>query len=224
MSNLTLGYWNIRGLAESIRLLLHYLEIEYKEVLYDFGPAPDFKGDSWFNVKYTLGLDYPNIPYLIDGDFKMTESNAILRYICEKYKPELLGETLKERAFVNMAVGVLGDLNSAKGQLMYGGKDCPGNEQFKNTVKNKLSDLNNLLGKNKFLAGEKITYADFLLDEIAESINDLLEPIFDEYPNLKKHFDTICEIPSIKKYRAERKPKPYNGRMAKLGGEVVEKK
>ena len=44
------------------------------------------------------------------------------------------------------------------------------------------------------------------------------------FPNLKKHFDTICEIPSIKKYRAERKPKPYNGRMAKLGGEVVEKK
>ena len=122
MSNLTLGYWNIRGLAESIRLLLHYLEIEYKEVLYDFGPAPDFKMDSWFNVKYTLGLDYPNIPYLIDGDFKMTESNAILRYICEKYKPELLGETLKERAFVNMAVGVLGDLNSAKSKLMYGGK------------------------------------------------------------------------------------------------------
>ena len=91
-------------------------------------------------------------------------------------------------------------------------------------MKNKLSDLNNLLGKNKFLAGEKITYADFLLDEFAESINDLLEPIFNEFPNLKKHFDTICEIPSIKKYRAERKPKPYNGRMAKLGGEVVEKK
>ena len=84
-----LGYWNIRGLAESIRLLFHYLEIDYQEVLYDFGPAPDFNGDSWFNVKYTLGLDYPNIPYLIDGDFKMTESNAILRYICEKYKKQL---------------------------------------------------------------------------------------------------------------------------------------
>lgn len=223
MSQLTLGYWKIRGLAESIRLLLHYLEIEYKEVLYEFGPAPDFSLDSWFSVKYKLGLDYPNIPYLIDGDFKMTESNAILRYICEKYKPELLGETIKEKAYVNMAVGVLADLLSAKAKLMYQGMDCPGNEMFKNTMKNKLNDLNNLLGKNKFLAGEKITYPDFLLDEFAESIHDLIEPIFDQYPNLKRHFETICELPAIKKYRAEREPLPYNGIAAKLGG-VVEKK
>jgi len=223
MSTLTLGYWKIRGLAESIRLLLHYLEIEYKEVLYEFGPAPDFSGESWFKVKYTLGFDYPNIPYLIDGDFKMTESNAILRYICEKYKPELLGENIKEKAFVNMAVGVLSDLNFAKSQLAYQGKNCPGNERFKTTMKNKLNDLNILLGKQKFLAGEKITYPDFVLGEIFESINDLLEPVFEEYKNLKKHFDSLCELTAIKKYRAERENLPYNAAIAKLGG-VVEKK
>ena len=184
MSALVLGYWNIRGLAESIRLLLHYLEVDYKEELYEFGPAPDYNLDSWFKVKYTLGFDYPNLPYLIDGDFKMTESNAILRYISEKYKPELLGTTIKEKAFVNMAVGVLTDLLTAKARLMYQGKDCPGNEQFKKTMKNKLNDLNKMLEKNKFLVGDKITYPDFLMDEITESINELLEPIFDEYRNI----------------------------------------
>ena len=223
MSNLTLGYWKIRGLAEPIRLLLHYLGIDYKEVFYEFGPAPDFNTDAWFSVKYKLDLDYPNVPYLFDGDFKMTESNAILRYICEKYKPEMLGETIKEKAFVNMAVGVLLDLLRAKAQLMYLGKDFPGNEIHKTTMKNKLNDLNTFLGKNKFLAGEKITYVDFVLIEFNESINDLLEPIFDQYPNLKRHFDFISEIPSIKKYRAEREILPYNGRKAKLGG-VIEKK
>ena len=220
MSTLVLGYWNIRGLAESIRLLLHYLEVDYKEDLYEFGPAPDYNLDSLLKVKYTLGFDYPNLPYLIDGDFKMTESNAILRYISEKYKPELLGTTLKEKAFVNMAVGVLTDLFTAKARLMYQGKDCPGNEQFKKTIKNKLNDLNKMLEKNKFLVGDKITYHDFLMDEITESINEFLEPIYDEYPNVKRHFETICELPAIKKYRAERKPKPFNGRTAKLGGVV----
>ena len=119
-----------------------------------------------------------------------------------------------------MAVGVLTDILTAKGKLTYQGKDCPGNEQFKTTIKNKLNDLNNILGRNKFLAGEKITYADFLMDEVTESINELLEPIYDEYPHIKRHFQTICELPAIKKYRAERKPKPYNAVMAKIGGVV----
>ena len=55
----------------------------------------------------------------------MTESNAILRYLCEKQKPEMLGETIKEKVFVNMTVWVLLDLIHAKAQLMYQGKDCP---------------------------------------------------------------------------------------------------
>ena len=119
-----------------------------------------------------------------------------------------------------MAVGVLTDLFTAKARLMYQGKDCPGNEQYKKTMKNKLNDLNKMLEKNKFLVGDKITYPDFLMDEITESINEFLEPIYDEYPNVKRHFETICELPAIKKYRAERKPKPFNGRTAKLGGVV----
>ena len=41
MSTLTLGYWKIRGLAESIRYLLHYLGIEYKEELYECGQPPE---------------------------------------------------------------------------------------------------------------------------------------------------------------------------------------
>ena len=106
---------------------------------------------------------------------------------------------------------------------MYQGKDCPGNEKLEKTMTYKLWDLNKFLIENKFLAGEKITYPDFLLHEITESIHDLLVPILDLYTNLKRHFETISELPAIKKYKAERESLPYNGRSAKLGS-VVEKK
>ena len=72
-----LGYWNIRGLVNPIRLLLGYLEVDFDETLYDPGDP-----ESWFSVKETLGLALPNIPYLFDGDVQVTEHTAIMQYLC----------------------------------------------------------------------------------------------------------------------------------------------
>jgi glutathione S-transferase len=66
MSKLTLGYWYVRGIAQPIRLLLSYSGLEFEEVIYE-------TKEQWFDgVKFNLGLDFPNVPYLIDGDFKLT--------------------------------------------------------------------------------------------------------------------------------------------------------
>ena len=86
-----LGYWKIRGLAQQIRYLLEYIEHPYEEVLFEQGDAPSFSIQSWTSVKDTLGLDFPNVPYLIDGDVKLTDPLAIMIYLCNAYAPELLG-------------------------------------------------------------------------------------------------------------------------------------
>ena len=39
-----------------------------------------------------MGMDFPNLPYLNDKGFKISESYAIPRYIARKYKKELLGK------------------------------------------------------------------------------------------------------------------------------------
>lgn len=68
------GYWDLRGLGQSIRFMLKYLNIDYQEVRYKFGDSiedPNNRED-WLKDKFKLGLDFPNIPYYIEGDIKLT--------------------------------------------------------------------------------------------------------------------------------------------------------
>ena len=52
-------------LGQSIRLLLAYTGTEVEEQHYELGPGMD--RSDWLKVKFTLGLDFPNLPYYIDG-------------------------------------------------------------------------------------------------------------------------------------------------------------
>ncbi|XP_040854587.1 glutathione S-transferase-like isoform X11 [Ochotona curzoniae] len=57
---MTLGYWELRGLALPIRLLLEYTGTSYEEKHYRMGDAPDYDRSQWLNEKFKLGLDFPN--------------------------------------------------------------------------------------------------------------------------------------------------------------------
>lgn len=112
-----LGYWKIRGLAQPIRLLLAYTETEYEDVKYEAGGPPDYDRSAWYSVKETLGLAFPNLPYYIDGDIKITQSNAILRYIGEKNK--LAGSTEKDKVTVMILENELMDFRNGFVRLCY---------------------------------------------------------------------------------------------------------
>ena len=53
--------------------------------------------------KFDLGLDFPNLPYLIDGDVKLSESKSIMKYLCKKHRPALLGRNAEEVAMAEAA-------------------------------------------------------------------------------------------------------------------------
>jgi glutathione S-transferase len=77
MSNVpTLGYWDIRGLAEPIRYLLKYAGVKFNDKRYEFGPGSSMTElesirKNWSPDKFNLGLDFPNLPFYIDGDLKV---------------------------------------------------------------------------------------------------------------------------------------------------------
>ncbi len=48
-------------------MLLEYVGVEYNNLMYVTGPAPNYDKSTWLDEKYNLGLDFPNLPYWIDG-------------------------------------------------------------------------------------------------------------------------------------------------------------
>lgn len=68
--------------------------------MYEVGPPPLYDKSGWLDDKFNLGLDFPNLPYLIDGQVKLTEYEAIMQYICNKYCPDYLGKTDEEKVRV----------------------------------------------------------------------------------------------------------------------------
>ena len=55
-------------LAQPIRLLLEHTGTEYEEKIYDCGPAPNYDKSCWFDVKFSLGLDFPNVSARFRGE------------------------------------------------------------------------------------------------------------------------------------------------------------
>lgn len=69
-----LAYWDIRGLASPIRNLLRYAAVDFEDEALAI-EGPPYTLENWYNQKFTLELDFPNLPYLIDGDLKLTQVN-----------------------------------------------------------------------------------------------------------------------------------------------------
>ena len=138
---ITLGYWKCRGLAQPIRYLLEYTEHPWEDVLYEQGDPPNYSIESWLQVKNTLGLDFPNVPYLIDGDVKITEQNAMMLYICHSYAPELLGESPEQKAEIDMLSGILKEVRmGVTGPCYQVGTD---RQQLKKVAKSKIAQIVN---------------------------------------------------------------------------------
>ena len=90
------GYWNVRAFNRGNvnRYILAYAEVDYEEKRYDFNN----NREEWRERdKEGLGLDFANLPYIIDGDFKLTESRAVTVYICDRWCPALMGANIAER-------------------------------------------------------------------------------------------------------------------------------
>ncbi|XP_049736122.1 glutathione S-transferase Mu 1 isoform X3 [Elephas maximus indicus] len=153
----TLGYWDIRGLAHAIRLLLEYTDSNYEEKKYTMGDAPDYDRSQWLNEKFKLGLDFPNVG----------------------------GETEEEKIRVDILENQVMDTSMDLSRVCYSPDFEKLKPQYLEGLPDKMRLFSEFLGKRPWFAGDKITFVDFLAYDILD-LNRIFEPkCLDAFPNLK---------------------------------------
>ena len=75
--------------------MVEYLNIPYVDKMYEMGDGPEFDKSKWTSVQSVLGFnDFSgSLPYLIDGDTKLSGQDKIMRYLASTYSVDLLGYT-----------------------------------------------------------------------------------------------------------------------------------
>ena len=190
----------MRGLGERIRLMLEYMKLPYEDIKYYPGAYPNFDRTEWESCKYKLGLDFPNLPYIIDGDLKMTESWAIMRYLARKNNNQLYPELGMQEIRCDMAVGVIHDFRTNFTLMIYNTDFHNLKVSYVETLPQKLEKFDKFLLGNKWLAGEKLTYADFALAETLLRHEMMFPGCLDHFKNLKRFHEAFQGLDAIKSY------------------------
>ena len=178
----------------------------------DFQVVDLFTGEH-FKDEYT-GIN-PNrmVPVLEDGDFRLTESSAILKYLAEKLKSPTYPSDLKARARVNermdwintqlsrdLAYNLVypqilpthkrGSEEAQSGTLAWGG------ERAKRWLQ--VLDQHFLGSKNRFIAGNEMTIADYFAAPFV-CLGEAVRCDYSQFPNVQRWMSEMKKLPSWRK-------------------------
>lgn len=183
-------------------------QYELKEI--DFGKREN-KTPEYIAEKHPFG----QIPVLIDGDYTLFESRAIIRYLAAKHHTEAIYPIdLKQRGLVEAWLSVnqsdSGPISDVLGEFYFGPlfRSTTPDEAKRAALTEKLNGLLDILetrlSKSKFLAGEHFTLADLSFLPTLTYLHQAkgFEAPFEGHKHVKAWFDTISTRPSWKKATA----------------------
>jgi len=195
---LKLTYFNLKALAEPIRFILAYAEVEYED--------NRLERESWPAVKET----YPwgVLPTLQVGDKVLSQSNAISRYLAKKHN--LVGDDDWEAAKMDELADALADFRG-EWRKHFREEDETRKAELKknfddNVVPKYMSKLEAQIVANggPFLVGKRVSWIDLQVAHFMEFFEIHVPGLLGNYPNLKKLKETVMDIPQIKAWVAKR--------------------
>ncbi|WP_418320740.1 glutathione S-transferase family protein [Piscinibacter sakaiensis] len=190
--------------SRPVRLLLAENGIECDEEVVDILQGAHH-GEAYVSIN-------PNrlVPMLEDGDLRLTESSAILKYLADKYDLPSYPKDLKQRAKVNEMMDWLNTQlyqsfgygvvyaqlfphHRRRSDEAHAGAIAWGQQQAKNWLQI-LDD--HWLGPDKpYLCGDQLTIADYFGASVV-SIGEWIGCDFAAYPNISRWLANIKALPS----------------------------
>ncbi len=147
------------------------------------------------------------VPVLTDGDFVIWESVAINHYLCEKYRPSLLGTGPENKGLVQQwSVWSMVDLQppliDCLIQLLFvpeERRDLTLIERSKKKAQPYLDVLDRAIGNKTYIVGEQFSVADINAASVANIALALGLPLGDK-PNLMRWLTALKARPSFAKF------------------------
>jgi glutathione S-transferase/dienelactone hydrolase len=237
---ITIGYWAIQGLAAPLRMMVLFAEVPLRVRSYKTTQNQDgsYNKDSWMkNAKPLLAKKHPliNLPYVIDGEMVVSQSNACLAYLGRRLG--LWGRTFKEEVECEELLCEVTDLRDAMVDYAYGNEGELREAAVALMTKVNATSFPKLNGhfcrmksggySGTFLVGDHATAPDFHLWNMLHQF-DVLSKVFgldcpvDEkgaFPCLANFYKKFKALPNNARYLASslHTQMPFNSKYARFG-------
>ncbi|MHC5612738.1 MAG: glutathione S-transferase family protein [Nostoc sp.] len=175
-------YGGVRSRASIVHWYLEELGVPYEFV------KLDMQAGEHRQAEYLAINPVGQVPAIVDGDFKLWESGAILLYLADKYSkstlsPEERGVFSQWVLFANATLGP-GIFQEASRE-----REMP----------RLLTPLNEIFSKQPFLLGNEFTVADVAVGSMLNYIPMILKLDLSSYPAVLNYMKQLSERPAFQK-------------------------
>lgn len=174
-------YAGARSRASIVQWYLEELSVPYELVMLDMA-AGEHRQDAFLAIN-----PFGKVPAIVDGNFKLWESGAILMYLAEKHAEITSVET---RTVLNQWV-LFGNSTLATGVFVEASRE--------KEMPRLMTALNNMFEKQPFIMGEEFTVADVAVGSILCYIPIMLKLDLSAYPAVLDYMKRMTERDGFKK-------------------------
>jgi glutathione S-transferase len=133
------------------------------------------------------------VPVIVDEDFKLWESGAILLYLAEKYGQEI--DSLQKKSIINQWI-LFANSTLATGLFIEANRE--------KEISKLLPPLEHIFQNNSFLLGSEFTVADVAVGSMLAYTQILLKLDLRDYPAITNYIKNISQRPAFMKTIGQR--------------------